>query len=473
MPVLLSEAVSEILKIALFLLWINFLPPLANILLGEKFARPLDRGALWLDNRPLLGPNKTLRGVFVAVAGGVWAAPLFGVPVFAGLLTALLVVAGDLATSFVKRRLGSASGQIVFGLDQFLESSMPAFYLKGVAGLSWPEAGASVLLFIIVAYAGSLVWSFLVYRTPAENYPRIIRSTVRLKEWRSCHMPQSRYHFLFNLENILTHRLLLGSLFRAAGLYRQGTVNALAVGWRREVFHFSELPAGFDNFSILFLSDLHLDGQPGLTDRLLAELDGKKFDLCILGGDYRMEVYGPIAPALRSLRKLVGGVDTAHGILGILGNHDCIEMLPDLEEAGVVMLVNDAWPIHHREEEIWVAGLDDPHYYRTHDLSLACRNIPEGAFSILVVHSPEAYGAAASFGVQLYLCGHTHGGQICLAGGRPLFTNSRAPRFTAKGRWRHGAMQGFTGAGVGASGIPLRFNCPGEIVEVVLLRGAG
>ena len=61
------------------------------------------------------------------------------------------------------------------------------------------------------------------------------------------------------------------------------------------------------------------------------------------------------------------------------------------------------------------------------------------------------------------LCGHTHGGQICLPGGLALTFNSSAPRFTGAGPWSYDLMQAYTSMGTGSSVVPARFNCPPEI----------
>ena len=88
-------------------------------------------------------------------------------------------------------------------------------------------------------------------------------------------------------------------------------------------------------------------------------------------------------------------------------------------------------------------------------------------FSIALVHSPELYDSAADQGVALYLCGHTHGGQVCLPGGWPIIKNVARGRRLYRGLWRHRDMVGVTSTGVGTSGIPVRFNTRGE---VLLLR---
>jgi predicted MPP superfamily phosphohydrolase len=266
--------------------------------------------------------------------------------------------------------------------------------------------------------------------------------------------------------------MVIAWFFKATGLYKQGLRNALNVRLQQETFRFPTLPEPFDGFRILLLTDLHLDGLDELTFAVIDRIKDLEVDLCLIGGDIRMEVYGAIAPSLRHLRRLLANIRSRHGIYGVLGNHDCIEMVPDFEEAGMVMLVNDFQAIEQHGEKIWIVGVDDPHYYKVYDLDMAFRSVPAENFKILLAHSPEAYAEAVLFHPQLYLCGHTHGGQVCLPGKGPLITNSRAPRFTAKGRWEYGGMKGYTSCGVGASGVPIRYNCPGEITLITLRTAA-
>ncbi len=110
----------------------------------------------------------------------------------------------------------------------------------------------------------------------------------------------------------------------------------------------------------MYLSDLHIDGTPGLLQVILDKIKDIEVDICIFGGDYRMAIYGSIQPTLRSLQQIVRQVQASEGIFGILGNHDCIEMIPDLEEIGITVLVNDAWSIERQGQRIWLAGIDDP-----------------------------------------------------------------------------------------------------------------
>jgi predicted MPP superfamily phosphohydrolase len=460
-----------VIKVAAFLLWVNFLPPLANMIWGERFNRPIDGGRLWFDQHPIFGDHKTIRGVLVSLLGGTAVAPLLGVdlPVAAG--AAGLAMAGDLLSSFIKRRPNLPSGENVIVLDQIFESLFPILFLKGFLSLSWLQILFILLCFIPAAYLGSGFWNFIMFRTPLENYPRVIRSTTRLREWRACHTPLARWQILLNLSSFLADEVFYSWFFKLTGLQEKGLQNARDVGVVEHTFNFPDLPRSFDGFRILLLTDLHLDGLPDLTEKLANRIRDMKVDLCLFGGDIRMKTYGPMAPCLRQLRRLLPHVRSQHGIFGVLGNHDCIEMAVDLEESGLIMLINDSWEISNSGESIWLVGLDDPHYYRTDDSERACRGIPDQGFKIFLAHSPEAYKAAAHCKSRLYLCGHTHGGQICLPGRGPILTNSRAPRFTAVGQWQYKDMTGYTSRGAGSSGVPLRFNCPGEICLITLHRG--
>jgi predicted MPP superfamily phosphohydrolase len=459
---------GEAVKVVLFLLWINFLPPLANVIWKESFNRPLDGNRVWSDGRPLFGPHKTIRGILASVLGSLILAPFLGLPWFLVGGAALLAMAGDLWSSFIKRRFNYQSGDTVPVLDQLFEGLLPLMLLAHGLALAWWQGLLVMAIFIPITSWGSWFWQHILFRPPVENYLRIIRSSVRLREWRACHQPLARWHTWFNFPNFIFYRMVMTWFFKATGLYSQGVRNTLDIRVQEETFHFSTLPPSFEGFRILLLTDLHLDGLEELTPAIIDKIQDLEVDLCLIGGDIRMEVYGAIAPSLRYLRRLIGHIRSRHGIFGVLGNHDCIEMVPDFEEAGLLMLVNDSQVVEQQDESIWIIGIDDPHYYKCHDLDMAFRGVPAQGFKILLAHSPEAYFEAAPFQPQLYLCGHTHGGQICLPGKGPLYANSRAPRFTAVGRWAYRDMIGYTSRGSGASGVPIRYNCPGEITLVTL-----
>ena len=220
----------------------------------------------------------------------------------------------------------------------------------------------------------------------------------------------------------------------------------------------------------MFLTDLHLDGLKGLTEKLQTLLRDLPADLCVIGGDLRMETHGPFSEALSLMRRLIPAIHAKDGIIGILGNHDCIEIVDVLEKEGMTFLVNDAMAVERNGDKIWFVGVDDPHYYRCDDLGQAFQGVREGDFAIFLAHSNEIYREARQYGAKLYLCGHSHAGQIQLPPLGPLFTHSRAPRRYSEGNWSYRGMKGYTSYGAGVSGVPLRFFSHGEVVLITLKR---
>jgi predicted MPP superfamily phosphohydrolase len=157
-------------------------------------------------------------------------------------------------------------------------------------------------------------------------------------------------------------------------------------------------------------------------------------------------------------------------ILGVPGNHDPAALLPELEKLGVRMLMNESCRLTRGGDRLWIVGVDDPHFYRTHDLETAMRDVTDGDCTILLAHSTDQHQEAQASGADLMLSGHTHGGQICLPGGIPVLTSCRQPRAMAAGPWRYGNMLGYTSRGVGTSAVEARFNCRPEVILHKLVR---
>jgi predicted MPP superfamily phosphohydrolase len=254
------------------------------------------------------------------------------------------------------------------------------------------------------------------------------------------------------------------------GQLERGRRNAATIVLRERELSFAHLPRAFDGFTILHISDPHFDGMPGIDERIVALTAGHEFDLCVLTGDYRTELHGPIRGVMASLERVVRGVRSRHGFLAVLGNHDDCHMVAPMEAMGVRLLINEHVVLARGGDQLRVVGTDDVHYYYT-DQSLHALEAAREGFTIALVHSPELYQAAAAAGVDLYLCGHTHAGQVRLPGKLAPLKHLRVGRHLYDGHWRHGDMQGVTSAGAGTSGIPVRFNTESEIVALRLRRG--
>ncbi len=264
---------------------------------------------------------------------------------------------------------------------------------------------------------------------------------------------------------------IFGLALRLVGLYRRGRRNALDVRMTRLDLSFADLPPAFDGFQILQLTDLHIDGLPEAMDAARKLAAGPEVDVCVLTGDYRFRVEGPHEQILPGMRALVGAIRARHGIYAILGNHDCAAIADDFGDLGIKMLINETESIEQDGHRIHLTGTDDVHYFFTEAARGALAESPPG-FKIALIHSPELVEEAAEQGYQIYLTGHTHGGQVCLPGGRPVITHLGRHRRYASGLWRHGRMQGYTSTGVGVSALPVRFNNRSEVVLLTLRRAA-
>jgi predicted MPP superfamily phosphohydrolase len=263
------------------------------------------------------------------------------------------------------------------------------------------------------------------------------------------------------IENWYSVYPLIRNLLKVTGLYWRGFRNTAQIQIRHNRVKHASVPKLFKGFRVLQISDLHADMSELAIRRLTEILPKISYDVCVLTGDYRGETYAPCGPALSSLARVRAAL--REPIYGVLGNHDTIDLLLGLEEMGVRMLLNESVAIERGGERIHLAGVDDAHYYRAHNIEKAIATIPHEEFSVLLSHTPEIYRQAAHYGCSLMLSGHTHGGQICLPGGIPIRLNAVLPRHMGSGPWNFLSMIGYTSVGVGVSGVPVRFNCPPEI----------
>jgi uncharacterized protein len=265
----------------------------------------------------------------------------------------------------------------------------------------------------------------------------------------------------FHIENLPPSHVAIRLCLKLTGLYGRGQRNATQIEVRRHDVISSRIPKAFDGYTILQLSDLHVEISEGAMIRLAFMLPDIAYDLCVLTGDYRAQTIGVYELALAGMARLCSTLKKP--IFGVLGNHDTIRMVPQLEDMGIQMLLNENHAIERDHQRIYLAGIDDAHFYRVDNIEKAATGIPFGSFSILLSHTPEVYQQASYADFCLLLSGHTHGGQICLPGRIPITLDSVLPRHMGSGAWKYRDMIGYTSVGAGSSIVPVRFNCPPEI----------
>ena len=273
----------------------------------------------------------------------------------------------------------------------------------------------------------------------------------------------------FHLENSSWAEWIIRNVLKATGLYWRARQNAERILVKRNDMRFKTLPPLFEGFTILHISDLHVDMNEGAMNRLIGLGGSMQYEVCVLTGDYRGRTFGPFQPARDGVARV--GTHLKQPIYAVLGNHDTIQMVPGLEAMGIRVLLNECETIVRKDQRIYLAGIDDAHFFRVDNIEKSALSIPRGEFSILLSHTPEVYRQAAHANFDLMLSGHTHGGQICLPGSIPIKLEAVLPRRMGAGTWQYGDMTGYTSVGAGSSVVPVRLNCPPEITLHHLRRG--
>jgi predicted MPP superfamily phosphohydrolase len=239
----------------------------------------------------------------------------------------------------------------------------------------------------------------------------------------------------------------------------------------------SGLPAAFDGYRIVQLSDFHVGGRGWSPDLMRRAADlalAQRGDLIALTGDFvenraGIAAWGALFRALRA----------PDGVLAVLGNHDYSDhgvrveaLIAALSEQGIRVLRNECHRVRRDGQELWLVGVDDP--YSGHDyLPKAVAGVPSEARPILLVHYPDFTWRLPPHRWALALCGHAHGSQV----GLPLvgwYLRQRIARTRfSHGLYRVNHIPVFVTTGVGTSGRPVRLLARPEVVVIRLRAAAG
>lgn len=218
------------------------------------------------------------------------------------------------------------------------------------------------------------------------------------------------------------------------------------------------------------VSDIHVERVSRRDQATLERLREAQPDLILLTGDYLSNDYREDSRALTDLRRLLAGMGTlspAHGVWAVLGNNDPPGATRQvLAAAGVRLLDNRAVTLRlaGRQVQILGARVGQEVSWEEDATKLAAAaaqadaQIPAARpdLRILLYHTPDLAPQAAAQGVDLYLCGHTHGGQVRLPGIGALQTGSRFGNRYALGL--HHLPNGgyiYTTSGTGFEGLGL------------------
>ena len=156
-----------LLQLLVLLTLANGAPVVAKKVFGDRFSVPLDGGLAFFDGRPVLGKSKTVRGIVVAIVATAAGAPLIGLDLATGAIVAAAAMAGDLLSSFVKRRLDFKPSSQALGLDQVPESLLPMLAARAALSLTAIDIAAGVAIFLV----GELLLSRFLFQVHLRDEP--------------------------------------------------------------------------------------------------------------------------------------------------------------------------------------------------------------------------------------------------------------------------------------------------------------
>ncbi|MDQ1524328.1 MAG: uncharacterized protein QOE47_2252 [Pyrinomonadaceae bacterium] len=231
-----------------------------------------------------------------------------------------------------------------------------------------------------------------------------------------------------------------------------------------------ELPAAFENFCIVQVSDVHHSSLVSLDEvRRVAELaQGARPDMLVLTGDYTTARRSYIEPCA----EVLGTLEAPAGVWAVLGNHDHYTdgelTRRALKRRGIGVLDNAHTEVTRGADALQLAGVDDWSWGYA-DWARALGKLDRSRPSVLLSHEPQVFDLPEVAGVSLILSGHTHGGQVSLP-----FIGAPA-RFLEefkylRGRYEREGRQLYVSRGTGVVGLPIRFGARPEIAVLRLRR---
>jgi len=207
----------------------------------------------------------------------------------------------------------------------------------------------------------------------------LVRSTQD-SDWRSRGITKRKFSVqgltFFHLENWYSERQpSIRTILKLTGLYWRARRNAENIVVRRTDLILPSCRQLFDGFTILHISDLHADMNGVAMRNLIQLLEGMQYDrVCpnrrFIEGRLSARLSWPLEGVAKVRAQL------KKPIFGVLGNHDTIQMVPTMEAMGIAILLNECKTIARGDQHIYLAGIDDAHFYRADNIEKGCVAYP-------------------------------------------------------------------------------------------------
>jgi predicted MPP superfamily phosphohydrolase len=222
---------------------------------------------------------------------------------------------------------------------------------------------------------------------------------------------------------------------------------------------------------VLQVSDLHVERITPRERQVLAQVKLLQPDIIVLTGDYLNLDYLDDPTARAQTRELLSVLKAPFGVYAVNGSVDTPQVMQAVFTGLPIQVLRDETQLLQiNGNALAIIGISDTERQRDAGLLVqTTQELPPGVFSLLLYHTPDLIETAAASGIDLYLAGHTHGGQIRLPFYGALITSSTYGKAYEMGRYTLGATTLYVSRGLGMEGFGMpraRFLCPPELVLV-------
>lgn len=271
--------------------------------------------------------------------------------------------------------------------------------------------------------------------------------------------------------------LLLLQLAGSVALFWGGAIEPFRLGLSELNIATDRLPAGMPPLRILHISDLHVERLTQREEAVLRLMEMSKPDIILVTGDYVNLSYNRDPVTHAQVRQILSQFKAPYGVYATLGSPpvDLPEEVAPLFDGLPIRLMRHDWATVDLGDgrSLTLIGMDCTHHLPTDRARLAelMTAVPNHAPQIFLYHSPELMPEASQHGLDLYLCGHTHGGQVRLPLIGPILTSSQLGRKYVMGLYRNGRTHLYVSRGIGLEGLSaprVRFLAPPEMTLITL-----
>lgn len=254
-------------------------------------------------------------------------------------------------------------------------------------------------------------------------------------------------------------------------------VEPFRVGLSEWTMTTDRLPADARPFRILHITDLHMERLTKRETAVLQLVQQTSPDLILITGDYVSLSYNKDPITHQQVRQFLQKLHAPYGVFATLGSItvDLREQVVPIFDGLHIPLMRQEWQVVDLGEgrQVVLLGMDCTHHLPTDRARLANlhASAPNGVPQILLYHSPELMPEAAGYGIDLYLCGHTHGGQVRLPIIGPVLTSSQLGRRYVMGLYKEARTHLYVSRGLGLEGMSaprVRFLAPPEITLITV-----